>query len=258
MNKVLEVLKNRSSLRKYKDEKISKDDLDLILEGAMRAPTAGNMMLYSIIKVEDYEKKLTLSKTCDNQPFIATAPVVLIFLADLQRWFDYYEHSNVREYCIKNNKEFETPDEGDLLLAIQDAMAAAQNAVIAAESLGIGSCYIGDIIEHYEIHKELFNLPPWAAPISMLCLGYKEENINNDIKDRFNSKYIVFDEKYNRLSGEDFEEMYKGKEKLVLENNVYKAENYGQLIYGRKTGAEFSKEMERSSKLIIKTWVEGK
>ena len=258
MNETIKVINNRTSLRSYKNKKISEEHMDLLLEGAMRAPTAGNMMLYSIIVVEDEEKKIKLSKTCDNQGFIANAPVVLIFLADLQRWFDYYKYSDAEGYCIKNNKKFETPDEGDFLLAIQDAVIAAQNLVITAESLGIGSCYIGDIIEQYEIHKEMFNLPPWAAPISMLCLGYYEEEHKKIITPRYDKNYIVFKDKYKRLEDKDFEEMFKGKDKLVITNNVYNAENYGQLMYGRKTGTEFSKEMTRSVKLILKRWIDGK
>lgn len=257
MNETIELLRKRTSLRKYKNKEISKEDLNLLLEGAMRAPTAGNMMLYSILVVEDEEKKIKLSKTCDNQPFIAKAPLVLIFLADLQRWFDYYNVSDVEEYCKENNKDFETPDEGDFLLAVQDAMAAAQNLVITAESLGIGSCYIGDIIEQYEVHKEMFNLPPWAAPISMLCLGYYDEESDRTAKSRFDSKYITFKDTYKRLSDEELKDMFREREKSFNSKNIYNAKNYGQLIYGRKTGADFSKEMSRSAKEILKRWVQG-
>ena len=84
MNSVIETLKNRKSLRKYDERPISQEHLDTILECIMRAPTAGNMMLYSVIIVEDQNKKDILSRTCDHQPFIAKAPLVLIFTADYQ------------------------------------------------------------------------------------------------------------------------------------------------------------------------------
>ena len=254
MNSTIELLSNRMSLRKYKEEKISREHLDIILEAAMRAPTAGNMMLYSIIAVEDEAKKKRLSETCDNQPFIANAPTILIFLADMQRWFDFYEHSGVKDYCKENNMDYEGPDEGDFLLATADAIIAAQNAVVAAEALGIGSCYIGDIIENYEIHREMLNLPDWATPVAMLCLGYYPENVERRINPRFNRKYIVFDESYKRLNGADFEDMFKDRQRLVSLSNVYKAKNYGQFIYARKTGAEFSKEMTRSVKVMLQKW----
>lgn len=254
MNDTISILEERGSLRKYKDQDISKEHLDQIIQSAMRAPTAGNMMLYSIIVVKDKDVKRKLAKTCDNQPFIEKASVILVFLADFQRWYDYFEHCNVKEFCEKNNRTFDTPDEGDYMLAVQDAMCAAQNAVISAESIGIGSCYIGDIIEHYEIHKEMFNLPDYVAPLSMLCLGYYEDDHIKRKVNRFDREYIVFDEKYKRLSNEDFDKMYSEKEKLVAPNNIFNAGNFGQMIYARKLGSEFSKEMARSAKLILDTW----
>lgn len=258
MNEIIKGMNNRVSLRKYAEKPIAKEHLDAILESMMRAPTAGNMMLYSVIAVRDEEKKKILSETCDHQPFIATAPLILIFLADMQRWFDYYESSGVREYCTEHGLEYEGPDEGDLMLASTDASIAAQNAVVAAESLGIGSCYIGDIIENYETHKELLQLPDWTFPVAMLCLGYYPEGHNRVVTPRFDRKYIVFDEKYQRLSEADFKDMFKDREQRVTKQNVFKAQNFGQLMYARKTGSAFSKEMTRSVRLMLENWRGGK
>ncbi|MFL0269474.1 nitroreductase family protein [Candidatus Clostridium radicumherbarum] len=250
----IELLKNRMSLRKYKNTPIKKEHLDIILESAMRAPTAGNMMLYSIIVIEDQEKKNILSKSCDNQPFIANAPIILIFLADMQRWFDYYNYCSVKEYCSLKNMDYNAPDEGDLMLALADATIAAQNAVVAAEALNIGSCYIGDIIENYEIHKELLNLPKWVFPAAMLCLGYYPEKQNKIISPRFDKEYIVFKEEYKRLNNDDFKDMFIEREKRLSPENKAEAVNYGQFMYARKTGTEFSKEMTRSVREMLKNW----
>ncbi len=250
----MDLLKNRMSLRKYADEPVTKEHLDIIIEGAMRAPTAGNMMLYSILVIKDEEKKKILSKTCDNQPFIASAPVVLIFLADMQRWFDYYNHCNVKEYCEKKGLEFNAPDEGDLMLAIADAVVAAQNAVIAGEALNIGSCYIGDIIENWEVHRDLLKLPEWVFPAAMLCMGYYPEEQKRIIRPRFDREYIVFDDEYKRLSEEDFKDMFIEREKILSPDNKAGAENLGQFMYARKTGADFSIEMTRSVREMLKNW----
>ncbi|ERI94579.1 nitroreductase family protein [Clostridiales bacterium oral taxon 876 str. F0540] len=250
----LEVLKNRMSLRKYADRPISEEDLKIVLEGAMRAPTAGNMMLYSIIVVKDKEKKEILSRTCDNQPFIANAPVVLIFLADMQRWFDYYNYSGVKEFCVEKGIEYNSPDEGDLMLAAADAIIAAQNAVIAGEALNIGSCYIGDIIENYEIHRDLLKLPKWVFPVAMLCMGYYPEEQKRIISPRFDSEYIVYNEEYRRLTDEDFKDMFVEREKRVSPDNKLGAKNLGQFMYAKKTGSEFSKEMTRSVREMLKNW----
>ena len=127
-------------------------------------------MLYSIVDVTDQKIKDKLAVTCDDQPFIARAPMVWLFLADYQRWFDYFVACGVEELCREKNIAMRKPEEGDLFLACCDALIAAQNAVIAAESFGIGSCYIGDIMEQYETHKELFNLPQYIFPICMVVL----------------------------------------------------------------------------------------
>ena len=179
MNPVLKVIYERKSIRAYENKNIPEDIKDEIIKASMKAPTAGNMMLYSIIEVADQSKKDTLAKTCDDQPFIAKAPLVLLFLADYQRWYDYFIHSEVPELCHRMNTNIRRPQVGHLFLASSDAIIAAQNAVIAAESLGLGSCYIGDIMENYETHRKLFNLPQYVFPIVLLCFGYPTKQQKN-------------------------------------------------------------------------------
>lgn len=254
MNSTLEVINHRVSLRKYSDTPISQEHLDHILEAALRAPTAGNMMMYSILLIRDEEKKKKLSKTCDHQPFIAHSSVVMIFLADMQRLDDYFKSSNIAEFCEKKGTEYRKPGYASLFLAVSDALIAAQNAVIAAESLDIGSCYIGDIMENYEIHKDMLSLPDKVFPIGMLCFGYYPEDHKRTIKSRYPREYIVFEENYRRLTREDFQEMYRGDEEKVIPNNPHGAENFAQLLYTRKFGADFFLEMERSIKVILERW----
>ena len=261
MNETIEIINKRRSVRAWEKTPIPPDHLNTIIHAAMRAPTAGNQMLYSILQVDDQQKKDKLAKTCDNQPMIAKAPLVLIFLADMQRWYDFYASSGVKKLCEKKNLTYRTPQESDMFIAMCDALIAAQNAVIAAESLGIGSCYIGDIMENIEIHREMFNLPNWVFPITMLCFGYpKSKNKNPKLTPRFDEKYIHFHDEYKRFEKEDFNDMYK---KSIEEfNNMKKkpsgVENYGQKFYLFKTGADFSVEMERSVKKAIKDWNEAK
>ena len=101
------------------------------------------------------------------------------------------------------------PEEGDLFLACCDALIAAQTAVIAAESLGLGSCYIGDIMENYEVHRELFDLPKYVFPICLLCFGYPTpQQIEREQTPRFQEKFILFENHYHRLDGQEFEEMF--------------------------------------------------
>lgn len=252
-NQTLKLIKNRRTIRAYNPKPLSQDEIDTIIHGAMRAPTAGNLMMYSIIQVSDQNLKEKLVKTCDNQPHIAKAPLVLLFLADMQRWWDYFKFSDVEEKCNEIGKEFQTPQESDLLLACCDALIAAQNSVITAEALGVGSCYIGDIMENYEIHREMFNLPKWVFPITLVCFGYPKGDKNKiPLTTRFPQKFIHFKDKYSRLSKEEFNDMLKDETRKIT---VKEAENMGQQLYLGKLGAEFTAEMRRSVKVALKEWL---
>ncbi|MBY9019584.1 MAG: nitroreductase family protein [Candidatus Lokiarchaeota archaeon] len=252
-NLTLDLIKNRRSIRAYNPKPLTQEETDTIIQGAMRAPTAGNLMMYSIIHVADQNLKDKLVKTCDNQPHIAKAPLVLLFLADMQRWWDYFELSKVEEKCNEIGKLYQTPQESDLLLACCDALIAAQNSVIAAEALGIGSCYIGDIMENYEIHREMFDLPKWVFPITLICFGYPKGDKNKiPLTSRFPQKFIQFTDKYSRLSKQDFEEMLKDERRPMM---VKEAQNMGQQLYLGKIGADFSIEMRRSVKAALKEWL---
>ncbi len=259
MNPTMELLLNRKSVRVYEKREIGAEVKDRILEATLRAPTAGNMMLYSIIEVSDQSAKETLAKTCDNQPFIARAPLVLLFLADYQRWHDYFVASGVEQLCEREGVPMRKPEEGDLFLACCDALIAAHTSVIAAESLGIGSCYIGDIMEHYEIHKELFALPRYVFPICLVCFGYPtQQQRERPLTPRFQRKFILFENRYRRLAPDEFEEMYRERQEQMFhgQEEVRGARNVGQLMYIHKFDSDFAREMNRSVRAILQAWTE--
>lgn len=243
MNEVINQIKNRKSMRLFESKEIEEGVKKEILKAAFEAPTAGAMMLYTILDITDGSLKEKLSVTCDNQPFIAKAPLVLIFLADYQRWYDgfCYEDCNPRK-----------PGEGDILLACADAIIAAQNTVVAAESLGVGSCYIGDIIENCERVRELLDLPDYVLPAAMVIYGYPIEAQKNRKKPlRFEEQYIVSENKYRRLTKEGHREMHRMRnEKRGLENKDI-SEDIKELC-DRKYMSNFSMEMNRSAAEYLK------
>lgn len=257
MNQTIDLLLKRRSVRGYEERAIPADIQAEILKATLRAPTAGNMMLYSIVNVTDQKMKDQLAISCDNQPFIARAPMVWLFLADYQRWFDYFLASGVEEICKKKQLTMRKPQEGDLFLACCDALIAAQNAVIAAESFGIGSCYIGDIMEQYEFHKELFELPQYTFPICMLVFGYPTpEQMNRPYTDRFDENFILFENRYRRLRTSELHEMFAAREEQMSKGPGKEGiTSFGQAMYFRKFDSEFSREMSRSVRLILKGWM---
>ena len=183
-------LTRQTFYRIFEDKEISQKERQLILEACMQAPSAGNQQMYTIIDVQDKKLQETLSKTCDNQSFINQAKMVLIFCADFQKWYDLFSYEN----CNPRK-----PGVGDLLLATTDATIAAQNAVVAAESLGIGSCYIGDILEQHDLHRELLNLSEYVVPVCMLVLGYPaEDHFKRQKPKRCKLEDIVCVDQYHR------------------------------------------------------------
>lgn len=145
-NETIELLMKRKSMRVFEDKPVPQDVKRQLLEASLRAATAGNMTLYTIIDVTDQALKDKLAVTCDNQPFIAAAPLVLIYCADYRRWYE--------AFC-RVETEVRRPSYGDFMLAAEDAIIAAQTAVTAADAMGLGTCYIGDILENYETHRLL-------------------------------------------------------------------------------------------------------
>lgn len=256
-NSTLDVIENRQSTRNYSSAPLSAEEKETILHAAMRAPTAGNLMLYSIIEIEDQALKNHLAVTCDNQPFIAKAPFVLLFLADYQRQYDLFQYSGCEQACAVKNRTPRPPQEGDLLLSCCDALIAAQTAVIAAESLGIGSVYIGDILEQYETHQQLLNLPPYALPITLVCFGRPAvEKAEKRLTSRYDSQYVVFKNSYRHLSPEEFDQMMQptAQHRHPDQPLSEAVKTLGQEVYFRKFVSDFSVEMTRSAREMLKNW----
>jgi len=123
MNPVNETILKRKSIRAYEKRAVATEVRAELLHATYAAPTAGNLMLYSIINVDSTSRN-KLVKSCDNQPFIAHAPLVWLFLADFQRWFDYFVACGVEQLCGLQNTRMRRPQEGDLFLACCDAIIA--------------------------------------------------------------------------------------------------------------------------------------
>ena len=203
MNNTIQELYNRKSVRVFTGEPISKEKKELILTAATQAPTAGNQQLYTIIDVTDQKLKEKLAVTCDNQPFIAEADMVLVFVADCRKWYEGFKDAGA---------EPRNPGVGDLMLAVTDTAIAAQNAVIAAESLGIGSCYIGDIMENAETHKDILHLPEYTFPALMLVFGYPtKQQMQREKPQRVELAHVVHENAYRAMDAAERKEMWKNR-----------------------------------------------
>ena len=232
MNAVIDSLFARKSVRVFEEKEISPEEKKQILEAATQAPTAGNQQLYTILDIQSQQIKELLVKSCDNQPFIAEAKMVLVFCADCKKWYDAFRD------CGCDPRE---PGVGDLLLAVSDANIAAQNTVTAAASLGIGSCYIGDIMENCEMQRQILGLPRYVFPAAMVVFGYPTQQQ----KDRSKPQRAPM----NRIVAVDrYPDMDAGWRNDLF---AYKAtgksyEEYMKAFCNRKFNSDFSREMTRS------------
>lgn len=242
MNEILRSLFARKSVRAYTGEEIAAEEKRLILEAACAAPTAGNQQLYTILDITDQTIKDALAVSCDNQPFIARAEMVLIFCADCQKWYDAFLAGG----CAPRR-----PGPGDLMLAVTDCAIAAQNAVTAAGSLGLGSCYIGDIMEQCETHRALLHLPEYVFPAVMLVIGHPtKQQLERAKPQRCAMRHIVHENAYRRMEPAELEEMLSPK----AGQRPY--EEWLAAFCQRKFQSDFSREMSRSVAEYLKPFEE--
>ena len=237
MNSVIEQLKERKSVRVFTDRPITPEETAVILEAAVNAPTAGNQQLYTIIHVTDAQLKAELAESCDHQPFIAKAPLVLVFCADCRKWYQAF---------LESGCEPRLPGVGDLMLAVSDANIAAQNAVVAAQSLGIGSCYIGDIMENAETQRKLLGLPPYVFPAAMLVFGYPtEQQISRPKPPRSDMRHIVHENGYRDMDADELKQM------LSVKAGTQAYDEWIRAFCNRKYNSDFSREMTRSVRVFL-------
>lgn len=232
MNEVIRQLKERKSVRMFETREISAGDKALILEAAAMAPTAGNQQLYTILDITDQQLREKLVATCDNQAFIAKAKLVLIFCADCRKWRNAFACAGA---------EPRKPGPGDLMLAVTDAAIAAQNAVTAAQSLGIGSCYIGDVMENCEAHRELLRLPEYVFPAAMLVFGYPtQQQVERKKPERVAMEHIVHENAYRQMNEAELRDMFAAR----AGERGY--DEWMRAFCDRKYNSDFSREMSRS------------
>lgn len=237
--KTLETILNHRSIRKYKTTPIEESVLNTVLECAFRASTTGNMQVYSIVVTKDVEKKKQLAPLHFNQPMVTQAPVILTFCADFNRF---------NKWCELNKA---TPGYDNFLSFMTgavDALLAAQNACIGAESLGLGICYLGTTLYNAEKIMEVLKLPKGVIPITAITLGYPEEI--PELVDRLPANGIVHYEEYTDFTSEEIQNIYADKEKMDLYKNLVienKVENLAQVFtqkrYTKENNIHFSKTL---------------
>ena len=218
----MDCVKNRRTIRKYKQDDVSVALLNELLEEAFRASTMGNMQLYSVVVTRDMEMKKKLAPAHFNQPMVTEAPVVLTFCADFNRFSKWCKHR-------KAEPGYDNPI--SFLNAASDALLVTQNFCTLAESKGLGICYLGTTIYNPDQIISLLQLPELVMPIATITVGYPAEIPVQT--DRLPIEGILHDEIYRDYSKEDIDRIYANKESLP-ENlhfvNINKKETLAQIF----------------------------
>lgn len=165
MDKTIEILMAHSSCRSFQDKPVPEDVADTIIKCAQHAPTSSYLQAYTIIKVEDKEKRKALAQFAGGQEWVEKAGLALLFCADLHRLDVMLD---VADKNVLHNEELYT-------VAVTDAALASSRALVAAQALGLGGVFVGGVRNETEKMAKLFGLPELVFPMYVVCMGYPAE-----------------------------------------------------------------------------------
>lgn len=213
MNAMIELLQNHRSIRKFKDIPLTTEQTEAIIASAQAASTSSNVQAYTIIGVTDPAKKQELARLAGNQAYVEHSGLFLVFCADLSRLKAATEQQG--ETFHQNTESF--------VVATVDATLAAQNAAVAAESLGLGICYIGGIRNNPQEVSELLELPELVYPVFGLTIGVPDQEPS--LRPRL-PRHAVYHE--NRYRPEQSQEGVREYDAKMLE--YYKQRTQGRTV----------------------------
>lgn len=184
----LEVLASHKSIRAYKPDPVTPETLRTLITAAQSAPSSSNLQFWSVVAVEDPERKARLAEYAGNQAHIANCPLFLVWIVDLARHEAFAKVEGISDDGLDYLESF--------VVGVVDATLAAQNLLTAAESLGLGGVYIGGMRNHpLEVSKEL-HLPPRTFAVFGMCLGYPVEGSKASVKPRLPQEVVLHHEHY--------------------------------------------------------------
>lgn len=234
---MIDIMKNRRTIRKYTEQDIPEELLNELLEVAVRASNTGNMQLYSVVVTRDQSNKEKLALAHFNQPMITTAPVVLTFCADANRFVKWAEQRKA-EAGFDNLQTF--------IASTIDAMLFAQAFCDAAEEKGLGICYLGTTAYNADKIIEALSLPRLVVPIVTVTVGYPVMPLPEQVE-RLPLAAVVHQEAYVDYTPDMIDELYGEKEALEVNKQFVKENNketlaqvFTDVRYTKKNNEYFS------------------
>lgn len=235
---MLSILNQHRTIRKYTDRQIEPELLTRLLESACRASNTGNMQAYSVVVTTDPTLKDRLSPAHFNQPMLKSAPVVLTFCADFNR---------ISKWCELRNAAPGYDNFQSFMAAAIDALIVAQTFCVAAESVGLGICYLGTTTCNAQEIITALNIPRLVVPVTTITVGYPADM--PDQTDRLPLGSVVHHETYKDYTAEAINSSYAEKEdsefyrQFVAENRKETlAQVFTDIRYSKKNNELFSEK----------------
>ena len=246
MNQTIETILNHRSVRKFTDKELTQEQIRLLVESAQSASTSSFVQAYSIIGVKDKEKKKKLAELAGNQQYVENNGHLFVFCADLYRHTVASEMEGKKESAqdsIESTEKF--------MVSLIDVALASQNMAIAAESLGMGICYIGGIRNNLVGVSQLLKTPDHVLPVFALVVGYPDQQTEK--KPRAPFQHIYHENEYEQ-------DVEKYKQELQEYNNEITA-YYQERTNGKRTDtwtAQMAANFEQKSRMYMKEFVHEK
>ncbi len=188
-NETIAMMLDHRSVRDFLPDAVPAGTLETLIAAAQSAATSSNMQLWSAVAITDPAKRKVLAEIAGNQKHIEQCPLYIAFVADISR---NERMSHAEQTTFENIPYLET-----FMVACIDAALAAQNAVVAAESLGLRTVYIGAMRNDPAQVHELLGLPPKAFVVFGLCVGYADPKSKNEVKPRLPQSTVLHHERYD-------------------------------------------------------------
>jgi nitroreductase len=202
-NDIFATLLSHRSVRAYRPDPLPEGSLERIIAAAQSAPSSSNLQTWSVVAVKDPARKDKLAEWAGGQQHVRDCPLFLVWVADLARAAHIAAERGVNLDAL--------PYLESLVVAVIDAALAAQNAVVAAESLGLGTVYIGAIRNRLQQVATELHLPRHSVPVFGLCLGYADPATPAEIKPRLGQAAVLHHEHYSLEAQKEAIDHYDGQ-----------------------------------------------
>ncbi|CDZ75399.1 nitro/flavin reductase [Peptoniphilus sp. ING2-D1G] len=237
MNETLKLFEEHKTIRKFKKERIKKEELQAIFQAYRRSPTSLGLQESTIIHITDQKLKDEITKISE-QEYVADVPELLVFVADI------YRGRRVAEE--KGYENLKDPSVEMLIQGFTDSIIGAQSISVAAESLGLGVVYLGSVLKDYERLIELLKLPKYTFPVIGMGIGYPDQQ--PQLKPKMSMEFRCFENEYKSL--ENYVDKFKDFDAEM--NNYYdtRDENRRSDTFTNQLSKFYDSISNRESKVV--------